>query len=604
LEKHYYEILVLHWINNPATKANPGFRTLFMKVLNQRPICLKSLYIKVNTGLSGLFLLYRRLPGVPEIMNDKHLLSSAGLAESIARRIEQDLESIAGPHLPSTRMLARNYGISRQTVNKALEILGQKGIVSVIAKKRPLIVSRQLTAGITTVPAEETLYRWIRSQITRGDLIAGKRLPKLDFFKYESGLSHHSIRKILNRLCHEWLVHSLGRKYIAGPPRMHERLKVVPATQGLIFICGDFPWQDLCSEKWHVPFADGFMKECENYGIRLVFIPREEIDSRQRQSRRRKESARSMAARYSESTYLGALVYCASPEPRPHAGIISWLAPLGRPIVIYDFSGRDTVEKYDTPSVVRCRYSDRSNAFSVISYLRSKGHRHIGYIKTGNEEWQQLRLENFREAAHPQPPDSSIITIDTDPQHRPIPDEKHFRRMVENGVAKRIPVISEALRLTQKKTTGRQSVTLATIQEDSFAILSRDCCDFASGKEPRVLTSRVCEGLAAALRLADFFTERAVTAVIAPNDAIALNQVLPWLRSIGLTVPEHISLIAFDNQDRAFLQPLTTVDFGFGALGFQAFHAITGILPVDRTSQGDILATPRILERGSVARAG
>lgn len=66
-------------------------------------------------------------------------------------------------------------------------------------------------------------------------------------------------------------------------------------------------------------------------------------------------------------------------------------------------------------------------------------------------------------------------------------------------------------------------------------------------------------------------------------------------------MPRDVSLISFDNTRLAGGLNISSVDFGFGYLGYSAFHFIMQDVPINRTRHGDIPARPHVAHRGSIA---
>jgi DNA-binding LacI/PurR family transcriptional regulator len=101
----------------------------------------------------------------------------------------------------------------------------------------------------------------------------------------------------------------------------------------------------------------------------------------------------------------------------------------------------------------------------------------------------------------------------------------------------------------------------------------------------------------AACALLPAMTSHGPTALIAPNDDIAEWYVRPWLMSLGLSIPGDMSLISFDNKRKHLGMDLTTVDFGFGSLGYQAFHLLLG--SITRPRSGMVWPKAKVVDRGS-----
>jgi DNA-binding LacI/PurR family transcriptional regulator len=67
-----------------------------------------------------------------------------------------------------------------------------------------------------------------------------------------------------------------------------------------------------------------------------------------------------------------------------------------------------------------------------------------------------------------------------------------------------------------------------------------------------------------------------------------------------VSIPRDISLVTFDNYLQFQIWPLTTVDFGFGNLGYRAFQAIRGEIPVRIGTNRDMLTEALLINRGSL----
>jgi hypothetical protein len=98
-------------------------------------------------------------------------------------------------------------------------------------------------------------------------------------------------------------------------------------------------------------------------------------------------------------------------------------------------------------------------------------------------------------------------------------------------------------------------------------------------------------------------TGNPVTALVAPNDTICRFHHQRWIASAGITCPRNLSLIAFDNSMRFYFSNLTSVDPGFGELGFRAFHLINGDIPL-LSHDHEVVTRPFAVDNGSVEVPG
>lgn len=110
-------------------------------------------------------------------------------------------------------------------------------------------------------------------------------------------------------------------------------------------------------------------------------------------------------------------------------------------------------------------------------------------------------------------------------------------------------------------------------------------------------------GRAAALRLLD--PPNRPTAIIASNDQMAIAT-LDVARELGLTVPDDLSLISFDNTPVVqFAQPpLTAIDQSIATTASTAVELIIASLKGEPLPETLTVVKSSLVERGSVARRG
>jgi DNA-binding LacI/PurR family transcriptional regulator len=89
------------------------------------------------------------------------------------------------------------------------------------------------------------------------------------------------------------------------------------------------------------------------------------------------------------------------------------------------------------------------------------------------------------------------------------------------------------------------------------------------------------------------------TAIIAPRDKVAAD-LYTQLVADGVRIPQHISMVSFDNRPLLISRPISSVDFGFGHLGHAAFHSLYGVVNVRRDRKGNVAARPYLVDRGSI----
>jgi len=73
-----------------------------------------------------------------------------------------------------------------------------------------------------------------------------------------------------------------------------------------------------------------------------------------------------------------------------------------------------------------------------------------------------------------------------------------------------------------------------------------------------------------------------------------------WLKFAGVRIPDDISLVSFDNAIDHYHQPISTVDFGFARMGYQAAHVFIGDIPIRSGPHGDMPGVCALIDKGSV----
>jgi LacI family transcriptional regulator len=94
--------------------------------------------------------------------------------------------------------------------------------------------------------------------------------------------------------------------------------------------------------------------------------------------------------------------------------------------------------------------------------------------------------------------------------------------------------------------------------------------------------------------------ERRPTAIFAANDASAIRTV-EVARSLGLRVPEDVSVIGFDNVPESALcdPPLTTIDQSIKELGARAVRLLLALIDGREVPASPVMLPTRLVVRRS-----
>jgi hypothetical protein len=285
--------------------------------------------------------------------------------------------------------------------------------------------------------------------------------------------------------------------------------------------------------------------------------------------------------------YRGALLLGSpSRAGRPDiAGQVELLRSFGKPVVWFD--------PYDLPGAVkpeggvfRCHFDENSGLRVALEHLHEAGHTRVGYAAVDAGGWIQERLRGLQAVASRHYPNMKILEPATSrPPKRPsLPTtEKQWSRVLaylrkhDNAHVRR--VAAEANRVHRKETGEGSLEGRLVAGDETFSPLIN-----------LVLFGGVVQSI---------LHDTGVTALLCPNDGLARR--MYWVcRQLGYAIPDDISLLSFDNDYTASSHIMSSVDFGFGHLGYCAFHLITKTLPIETTPGGRVGARAHVAVRGSV----
>ncbi len=488
------------------------------------------------------------------------------LHERIAERLRSSLMNAPDESLPSIPQMARQYGVSGKTMWKAVSLLKREGLLTCRRGSRVAVTSvrryEETTLGYRRDSSAGQLFEKLRDRIGDGTYAAGSTLPKTHYFVLTEHVSQATVLKALRLLVSHGLVHRRGRSWIVGPGE-NERTEKVRVGQGprptVVVLVKDLAeWRKVSTEAPFSPFAGCFCNEIERHGIHYrvaVASPRrgEGIFAAGRPAIRKLVDA-------SEAPYLGTLVIAGSKQDNipDLEEWLSWLRKMNRPVVLFDrqdILGKLGREEGDT-LFYRCRSDESVLVKPAITTLHDLGHRRVGvpgWIGSRSYfKWFPIRRSHIIDTAKRCTPPVQVFTA---PNPSPAISQSYHYRSLKRLTSTLFP-----------RTTALPS---------------------------RAMLVRAMGGMEQLLR------EHHVTALVGMNDDLALKYYLHLVQQ-GTAVPEQVSLISFDNQERFRAFPISTIDPGFDNLGYRAAHIFIGDIPVKPGRRGSITGSPRLLDRGSL----
>jgi hypothetical protein len=395
--------------------------------------------------------------------------------------------------------------------------------------------------------AEQLRDRLVEA-IEIGRFPAGKPLPKLRFLAAEEGVSDHTVRQALGALERAGMIRRHGRAYVPG--QIARRNKVILCCQAR----PDWWWTS-SRHDWFAPFDSAFMRET-NLALAQVVPAFWQTDVPSHFVRGPAEITRFVAQQ--GENLAGILVVGQTWDYRDTAAcrlwdIIEWLCRFKRPVVWLDAVDEIGPNAHTAPDragysrmvasrtvrefFTRCHFEERNAIRCAVSALHSLGHRRTAIPLFPGDHADRPARVARLAAAATQ---LGAITVD--------------------AVEVPMPAVSVA---------GDVTTDPAAYQE--------------------------CAGA-----LAKIVHEGRFTALIALSDERARLLYLPLLLA-GLRVPDDLSLVSFDNNQR-LLYPwqISSVDMGLGSLGYTAYHLLARDVSL-RTSGTDHAAGCHLNHFGSLA---
>ncbi len=540
-------------------------------------------------------------------MNDETPDTKKDLSSRIAEKIRHDFVSGGFETLPSMASLGARYGVSRRTVLSATRKLREEGVlefrqgthVRTVTKGRE---TESRTEPELVLPSRENLYRIVLHRITEGVYRAGEPLPKRRALALEYHVSTSTVSAVYHRLIAENLARKHGKRFIVGRETRTEsgsRSFVPPFIVVLVSRWSE--WFDVGRSSRTNRFTEEFLRESRNHGIRVF------LASASGALEARGEMGLEELHQYikrNREHYLGCLAAMARKTCSRWRFLMRSMLEYQRPVAWFD-RYNEGAEGFSSSLFTRCRFSEENGVYKALEYLHHRGHRSIVYSYDGNMNWQKERMRIITHLAGRFNPPIEVyghVFPTGDAWLNPSNSEK-ITQMLEKARQVRNPVVQKAF----KNIEARRSSILRRypLPPEISHRLSR-------AAQPVVALASVGPGkrthpedssIRVIWSVTDMFpllTDHRFTALIVPNDQLASEEYIPHCSLLGITLPEDFSMISFDCREPSVFIPPTTVDFGFGGLGYAAFHVLLGDIPTGRSARGVISSRAVVVDRGTV----
>jgi hypothetical protein len=441
--------------------------------------------------------------------------------------------------------------------------------------------------------SEESLYRAIRGRMASGAYRPEQPLPKAGFLAHDEHVATRTVVRVYRRLLHDGHAYKRGRSLICGSPASTAAASM-PGRCVLIVQPAGTGWKDVALSRWTLPFANSFMREMLLYGIEPKTVVWDEKDAR-KSSPDIPVGKSGIAALINalDGRLLGILVINIgwtrnSPDSmKAVSDLMRFFCGFRKPVVLFDHlvqvfepavkpALRPVIERMISSqnvqrNFVRCHIDGLDGPRKALLALYRQGHRVIGFPALGKRAfWLRHRLLDLRK-----------VSAALDPAIRVV-DESEARPLFPAGPEANVREIADRL---SKINHPFARILLRRIGENP-----------PPGAEQRRLLH--LSGF-----LGAFLMVPELTAFIAPSDTYAA-QVYRWLLFAGMRVPEDLSLVSFDDRlEETYPHSISSINFGFDQLGFAAFHAMLGDIPVKVDKWLSVAAVARINHVGTLGLA-
>jgi DNA-binding LacI/PurR family transcriptional regulator/DNA-binding transcriptional regulator YhcF (GntR family) len=407
---------------------------------------------------------------------------------------------------------------------------------------------------VVRAPVWQSLADRLEADIRAGRIEAGERLPKVRYLTATHRVSDRTVLKAYRELIRRGWAHRERRATYAGsaPPSASMTLRepyVVAIIQK-----GTDSWRGLYRSDRTMPFCAAFSAEAGRRAIRLMPVVR---SSRGRGvAYPRGISGLSTLMDSQGHRLLGVLVTVSDEVDKWITTVCSrrlrcvWLDRTG--------DGEMDGPRPSPHLFTRCHPDERGAVRAALAHLHSLGHRTVGFPFLEDKPWIRRRLTLMQEEAgrfappmHVRHADDTILTPDA-----------------------------------RQEAIG----ALAALTNVSLAVAAKRLRQAEEMLRRRLVT------------ILPYILSDPVTAIVAPNDTAA-TYLFDTLVYLGIHVPKTMTLLSFDNSLRVQSTPISSVDFGFDHLGYAAFHALIGDIPLNRDRHGNLAGPARVAERGSTGPA-
>lgn len=489
-----------------------------------------------------------------------------------------------GSRLPGIRELARIFGVSNGTVDRALGSLEKEGIVERRVGSGVFITigpDAPVMEGLKEVAPRkaraEQIVGQICEKISSGIYKAGQPLPLNKALRFQFHTSSESLGSALETLLQKGLIHRKGGGFIVGPPdATRNPVKNCAYLVPVKSTSGGLVWGRSPRANFHIAFA----KELSNYGVSFLGQHNVSADSKNPNQLISRDNALGFVCSARNQRWVemvaGGNIELLTKEIRR-------LNNLGLPVVLYS-----------SAPILRCfpefRFKGLRNVYpfgvdnlaagqATARYLGTMGHKRIAFFSVSTDHWNNSRYEGakkgIRDVCGGQ---GEIIGF-----HAGI-EKFSYRRKRENHKKRRNKLLTKLISETLPDLPFSWDLPLNRIWTSIRRMAVVDHHQF-------VLKPLLEKALG----------DSTITAWIGADQTVAIiaNR---FLDEAGLTAPRQVSVISVDDDTDLSDQGITACNLCLDQMGYLAAHCLLGDIPIKKDKRGVVECPPKIIERGTVGR--
>ncbi len=508
------------------------------------------------------------------------------LYAKIAHQLRSEIERSASKHLPPLRKLCEQYGVSLKTAAKAVHLLEDQGVVSIRQGSAVTIRGHaeaddeHESTGWGWNSSRSKLCAKIRQSIESGTFRSGQYLPKIKYYVVTEKVTDSTVTAAFDTLQKQGLVHRVGRRWVVGPSAggssgAHKDPATGVSSPVILIVVPDYyRWRMFFVEELR-GFVGEFLACLRHYDTQFQVVQAEETGSFLPRHHPVGRDRILKTVDQLGKRYQGAFIHSHYSYFPDMQDWIEWLVQFGKPVMWFDYdNSAPTLDRRAVGSQRYFRlYSHIDAAVEVVlRVLEEYGHTRIGIARYGpnlNAAWTVQRVESIQRIARERYPSLSI-----DVECVPERFWEDYRDLVEPRTF-----------------------------DDTVLLYANAIEGELRGRHPKMSANKrrreVRERLLSSTPTLSNLVAHGCTVIVTMNQYMGVNA-LYWLDFVGLEVPADISLLAFDNIAPLVNHPISTVDFGFANLGYQAAHLFIGDIPVRTDRWGNIGSSPQFVNRGSL----